>query len=218
MAWTRTDIGNQALLMLGISKLMTDVDTDTSHRASVIRECFDLAAASVDSEFPWPLSQRVEELSLVGGSSSSAYSSDWTFAYRYATYVKSLQGLVASGTSDRFLTEAGKTEYQIISDTTGKLILTDLEDASAFVNVLPEEGLYPAKYVKALALQIAILAGPALVGEMKKEVDLSAAYAVALAEAKVTAANEGGYERRPDTPSVQARRGISSARYGELAE
>lgn len=214
MAWTDTEIANRALRALGINKPIVDLDTDDTTRAKALRDSWDLAVDLLDSEFPWPHSKRVQEMSLVDGSSSDPYSDQWTYAYRYGSTWKGLIGVVEDGFSERGVVEDTKIEYDTISDASGRLILTDLEDASALVLVIPETGYYPAKYAEALAILLAKMAGPSLFGETKQAVDLLPQYTMALAEAKVAAANEGGYERRPDSPSIQARRGISSTSGG----
>jgi hypothetical protein len=214
MAWTRTDIANRALGILGVSDSITDVDTGTTREAKAIRAVLDIAIESMASEFRWPLTVRVEEMSLVDGTASEAHSDDWQYAYRYSSYWVKFFGVREDETNGRQETEKSKIPYLVISDTSGRLILTDLEDASAEVAVLPEEGFYPAKYVEALANKVAMMAAPRLEGSTRKPVDLRAQYEAALSDAKATAANESGYEMPLDTPAVAARRGLFSRRWG----
>jgi hypothetical protein len=209
MAWTSTQIANRALGAAGIKKAIVDLDTDDSAIAEVIREVYDLAVGVVDSEFPWPHSKRVEEMSLVDGDEDDPYSDDWTYAYRYSSYWQKFLGVVEDGYTGRAEVVDGRHEYEITSDEDGRLVLTDVEDASAIIHVLGEEGTWPAAYVEALAIKIASMAAPRLYGEAKTEIDLTQKYVDALATAKVITANEAGYERPLDPPSIQARRGAS---------
>lgn len=210
MAWTRTDIANRALGVLGLKNVISDVDADTTPEARATREVFDLASESLLSEFDWPMARRLEEMSLVDGSSSDAYNDDYQFAYRYATYWMKFIGVQYADGGIRLQNDKTKIDYRIISDTTGRLILTDLEDASADVLVLPEEGLFPAKYVEALSVLIAIMAGPRLGGATKMALDLRGFYEAAVSSAKAHAANEEGYAQPTDPPSMIARRGQRS--------
>jgi hypothetical protein len=207
MAWTDTDIANRALGMLGVKAVITSLSSDTSTEAKAVRAVFDMARDSINSEFDWPHSRQVVELSLVSGTASSAYSDHWQYAYRYGTTWKKLLGVVGDDTSDRALTESSKIPYQVISDSAGRLILTDLADASALVLVLPEEGHYPAKYVEALAAKVALMAMPRLASSTREDGDLRQEYESLLSNAKATAANEAGFELPVDTPAIEARRG-----------
>lgn len=209
MAWTRTDIGNLGLRRLGISHTMTDVDTDTDTRAKAVRAVLDLAIQSLMSEYHWPMAERMEEMSLVDGDADDPYNDDWTFAYRYSsTWMKFLRVVDEDG-GDRSPTQQSMIEYKIISDTAGRLVLTDQEDAEAEVIVLPEEGFYPAKFVEALSIKVAMLAGPSLEGDTRKAADLEHDYETAVAHAKVAAATEASYQLPIDTPAIQARRGVN---------
>jgi hypothetical protein len=215
MAWTRTDIANRALGVLGVKGLISDVDADTTTEAKATRDVFDLAAQSLLSEFDWPMARRLEEMSLVDGSSTDPYSDDFHFAYRYSTYWMKFIGVSASGGGIRAENDKTKIAYRTISDTTGRLILTDQEDASADVLVLPEEGLYPAKYVEALAVLIAMMAGPRLAGATKGAMDLRGFYEAALSSAKAFAANEEGFQQPYETPAMIARRGRGQSNRAE---
>lgn len=216
MAWTRTDIGNLALRRLGISQTMTDVDTDTDTRAKAIRAVLDLAIQSLMSEYDWPMARRMEDLGLVDGSASDPYNDDWTFAYRYSsTWMKFIRVVSPAG-GDRQPIQSSMILWKIHSDTSGMLVLTDLEDAEAEVIVLPEEGFFTAKFVEALSIKVAMLAAPSVEGDTRKPVDLADEYETAVSQAKVTAANEEGYEIPRDTPAIQARRGGVIRRGGTL--
>jgi hypothetical protein len=214
MAWTRTDIGNLALRRLGISQTMTDVDTDTDTRAKAVRAVLDLAVQRLLSEYHWPMAERMEELGLVDGSEDEPYNDDWTFAYRYSTTWMKFIRVVDPAGGDRNPTQQSMIPYKTFSDTSGRLILTDLEDAEAEVIVIPEEGMYPAAFVEALSIKTAMLAGPSLEGDTKGGQDLEHDYETAIAHAKVIAATEAGYELPRDTPAIQARRGSGYRRGG----
>lgn len=208
MAWTRTDIGNLALRRLGISVTMTDVDTDTTTQAKAVRAVLDLSIQSLISEYHWPMAERMEEMGLVDGTASDPYNDDFCFAYRYRTTWMKFIRVVPENGGDRNPTQSSWIPYKIISDTSGMLILTDQEDADAEVLVLPEEGFFPAKFVEALSVKTAMLAGPSLEGDTRGSRDLEREYEVAIAQAKVAAATEAAYDLPRDTPAMQARRGI----------
>jgi hypothetical protein len=207
MAWTRTDIGNLILRKCGIKDEMSNVDTDTGPRAKAVRAVLDLAIESLMSEAPWPLSHQYVELSLVDGDADEPYNDDWTYAYRRnVAWMKFLRVIEEDG-GDRQPTESSEIPWGITSDGSGGLILTDQEDAEGEVIVLPEEGYFPAKFVEALVIKGAMLAGPSLFGDIKKGMDLQKDYENAVSSAKVTAANEMGHNYPQLPPGMRARNG-----------
>lgn len=215
MAWSRTDIANRALGALGVKKAITDVDTDTNAEAKAVREVLDLAIESLVAECDWPMARRTEEMSLVSGSSTSPYSDDWVYAYRYSTTWMKLIRVQQEDGGDRQPSESSMCPYRVISDTSGRLVLTDEESAEAEVLVLPDEGHYPAKFVEALALKVAIMAGPRLAGDVKNGSSLQQMYEMALSNAMATAANEQGYFLPLDPQGIRARRGSGTYRTGQ---
>lgn len=207
MGWTRTQIANLGLRACGFKGSIVDVDSDTTAQARIVRDVLDLAIEHLMSAYDWPHARRHVELSLVGGTSSSAWNDDFQYAYRYSTTWMKFIRVVDEDGGDRNPTDESNIPYRIDSDSSGRLVLTDLEDAEAEVIILPDEGQYPASFVEALRLKVGMMAGPSLWGDTKKAIDLSREYESAVAEARVFAANEGQYELRPDTPSIRARRG-----------
>lgn len=80
---SKTQIANLALLRIGVSQQLTDVDTDTSREALSARLIFDDERDFVLRDFPWPWARKYKTLALVTGSVASPANSDWIYAYRY---------------------------------------------------------------------------------------------------------------------------------------
>lgn len=206
MAWTRTDIANKAAGYLGVGKQISEIDTDTTEEAKSIRAVFDMAMESVLSELDWGFARTRAELSLVSDENED-HNGDWKYAYRYPSGCLLFKRVVASDLGDRNPSEESEIPWGVETDDSGRLIVADEADAQGEYIYAPEEGLLPAKFVLCVSLKIAMLAGPRLERDAQSGSQFLNLYEQTLSEAKAVAANEGGYELRPDTPSLRARRG-----------
>lgn len=208
MPWTRTDIANVALTFMGL-KGVSDIDTDTGADAKAIREIMDLAIDDFMGEAPWPMGTKVAELSLVEELDDDE-NAEWDYSYRYPSDCVRLIRVRSEAREDnRYASEQNSIEYKIESDTSGRLILSDEEDAEAEYVYIPEEGLFPGKAIHALALSIAKMAAPRIKQAASAAQQFVSQYEAALNNAKVLAANEGQHLRPQDPPAIRARRGMT---------
>lgn len=76
MSYSKTSISNNALLELG-EKIITDFDNDTSSRAVVCQQKFDLARDITLASFPWPFAGKRK--ALARESASPLFG--WTYKY-----------------------------------------------------------------------------------------------------------------------------------------
>lgn len=98
---TKTEIGNAALINLGATSLMTDIDTDDSVEASTLRAIFDTQRDVVLADAPWPFARKYAALRVIGSTADSAAKHDFALAYAYPSDCLRIR---------RITTEAGRRE------------------------------------------------------------------------------------------------------------
>lgn len=75
---TKTAISNQAIAALGVGKLITDFDTDTTIEGKTCRLFYDQARDSLLVALPWPFAKKQSALSLVANDPNDA----WSYSYQ----------------------------------------------------------------------------------------------------------------------------------------
>ena len=206
MAWNDTEIANRALGDLGYRDAIVDLATDTSLQARVLRGNFDLAVEDVLSDAPFGVGLRMGELTIVSDP-DVPYNDQYWFAYRYPTGSVLFRAVLPEGQAGRMATEKSQIPWKMHSDASGRLILTDQENAEGEWVVAPASGFLTAKLVLAVALRLAMLSAPRLRRENQSALDLEAPYQRLLSEVKAHNAAESGFEPAPDPPFLRARRG-----------
>jgi hypothetical protein len=91
---TKTEIGNLALINLGVSQTMTDIDTDDSPEAVVLRTIFTTERDWVLRDFPWPFATAYADLRLIGGNTNERASRDWVYVYQFPSDAIAVRRLV----------------------------------------------------------------------------------------------------------------------------
>jgi hypothetical protein len=76
---TKTDICNLALIRIGVSKTLTNVETDQSKEAAACRAVFATERDYVLREFPWSWATKYALL----GAGTATPNPDWNFSYAY---------------------------------------------------------------------------------------------------------------------------------------
>lgn len=128
-------IANIALQRIGISRRMTNVCTDVTEDASVMRTHYARAVEETLRDFPWPFATRYAALSVVGGTSTTAYVRDWQYAYRVPTdcvFARRI-AVVREGAIDPTAPPHAESY-----DTVGGLILTNQASAILEYTARPE--------------------------------------------------------------------------------
>lgn len=200
MSYDKADIFNLALGHLGVSKLVTDPEGDTSTQAKTCRLHYDLALDVTLKAHRWPFAQRVATLATLSG-----YESDvWTYAYRAPS------DMLKPHTINRLASDPQGQRFEEGGDTSGGIIYTDAEDAILdYTALVTNTGLFPADFVEALALQLAIRAAQPLAADESLRQVARNGYKDAITEAMATAANSGVGQEPPECDFLAARSTLS---------
>jgi hypothetical protein len=192
VASSEAEVCNVALGFIGDSTVIQNMDTESSPQALALRLYFDDTRDEALRDFPWTFAKRSELLTPVEDNPND----DWDFSYRYPSdclFVRRVWGVVRTPT----LTETIK--YDIGSDTTGRLIYTDEDDAEIeFTARIEDVSQWPVDFTFAFAYLLAakisgrlLKSDPIGMGER-----MMRAYSMQMLKARANNENE----RRPDAP------------------
>lgn len=199
---SKTSIANGALIHCGVSKLLTNVDSDTSKEAKTIKAVYDNERDQVLSDFRWPFAKRSVDLGLVGGTTTEAYDLKWQYAYRYPADCLDAHEIVS--TLGR--TDPDPIQFDIGSDATGRLILTDEPEAVLqYTTRITNEGQFDALFVAAFQRKLASVIAPALSRVKDIEAHNIEMYHLELSKAERRALMEAQKDPEPDAELIRAR-------------
>src|ERR1051325_9173215 len=80
---TKTHIVNLALLRIGVSQRVSDVDTEQTTEALSAKLIFDDERDFVLRDFSWPFARKYATPVLIDGTVDAPANGDWIFAYTY---------------------------------------------------------------------------------------------------------------------------------------
>lgn len=200
---SKTGIVNIALTRIGVSKKVSNVDTENSPAAIAARTLIDEDIKYVLRDFPWPFATAYATLALVDGSTTENATSDWRYSYRYPTDCLFARRIVVSSVGRRNPTPP---PFRIGRDAQGKLIYTnepsaeleytyDVTDVSEFDSLAASQLAW--KLAAGLAPPLSRVKGIAETCMQLYEIDKSKAQSRAL--------NEGQQEEPLDAELIQAR-------------
>lgn len=232
MAVTKTSICNKALALLGVTKFMTNVDTDNTPIANVFLQVYDEARNEVFAAFAWPFATLKWILTL----SYEQPDGEFAYAYEYPencmqfhriigkaventgaeettadcvvegvdfTFIQSGEIAEANGRRRRF-----HIPHRINKGPSGTLVLTDQVDAAAEYTVLvTDPTLYPPAFVNTLALRLAADVAAAVTGGDPKRLGerMLQRYFNSMNLGQTIAANEEQSDSEPDYSLLGAR-------------
>lgn len=195
-----TSICNMALSHLGISKEIATV-TERSAEANACRRYYEPSLEEMLRDFVWPFATQFPTLALV----ATAPTTEWDFSYRYPTECLKFRRILSGTRND---TRATRVPYRIISDSSGRLILTDEATAVAEIGIKVEDPtLYPPDMKMAFSLLIAHYAAPRLTNGDPNKLGKRAMelYLYEVSKAECSSANEEQAEEEPDSSLIDAR-------------
>jgi hypothetical protein len=203
---SKTQLANLSFLHLGMANPVSNADTDDTTEAKVFRVAYPVALDEVLSEAPWGFATEVVELGLVTDSEDDDHpNEEWDYSYRYPSDCVTFRKIQSGVTTD---TRDTRIAYRLAQDATGKLIFTDEESAVGEYTKREEDvSRYPANFVQALALKIAIYAAPTLVGGDEAGLQNRAMnlYDRAINQAKADMRNEEQMQPDADSELIRAR-------------
>lgn len=155
---SNVEICNLALSHLGSGKEISNLETDRSSEALVCRRFFDITVDLVFRGFDWPFATRFVSLGLV----ETDPTEEWGFSYRYPTDCRRFIRIPSGVRND---SRESRTPYKIMSDSQGRLILTDKEDAQAeYIALLTDPQQWPNDFSMAVSFLLAVYIAPRVTG------------------------------------------------------
>lgn len=198
---TKIEIGNMALGNLGTAKQIQSFD-ERSEEARAIKQFFDVCFLACVRDFIWPFTKQFRTLQLVMANPTT----EWLYAYRYPNDFVRFNRILSGIRND---TRQTRVPYIESSDSQGKLILTDQQEAQAEGGVLPQNiSIFPADFAIAMSYRLSYYISPRLTGGnafsgLKK--DMWDAYLNELSRARSNAANETQPDPLPESEFIRAR-------------
>lgn len=144
-----TEICNLALSHIGISKEISNVDTEQSQEAKACRRFYDIARQAVLKDFNWPFATKFAVLNLIEEDPND----EWDFSYRYPVDCLYARRILSGFRDD---TEATRVAYKVGQDSQGILFFTDKETAELEYTLDAEEvERFPSDFKIALSYRLA---------------------------------------------------------------
>lgn len=200
---SRTQIANLALIKIGVSKQISNVDTDLSREAITLRTLMDQEIAFVLRDFPWPFATQYGTLALVAGTATDPANNDWQYSYRYPTDCLYARRIVVPSVGRR---DPNPPSFRVGRDSQGRLIYTNIEDAELeyTANITNAEE-FDAMFVGALSWKLAAGVAPPL-SRIKGIVEICLnGYEYEKTQAKSRALNEAQQEEPLESEFMRAR-------------
>jgi len=192
---SKTAIANQVMFHLKNSKTFTNVDTDTSIQATAVLAFWDDTLQELLREFDWPFAKVIDDLALVEEDPNDGV--EWGFSYRWPSNCLKARYIVDGNMQPSAQTP--RISFEIGADTTGRLILTNEEDAVlCYTKNVTDVTVMSTRFRNALGYKLANKVAPTLCGEDRGGLGMRALqnYHLELSAAKAEYLNE----RRRDTP------------------
>jgi hypothetical protein len=192
---TETDIANMALAMLKQTKRIGQLRTEKTTEAALVLAFYDNTLAEVQRLFDWPCFTKIQPLALVAQLTGQEYG----YAYRYPNGCLNFRK-IQSGF--RVPTTDTAVPWRIAADDQGLLIYTDMANAvGEWTFFQSNTSLFFPDFVAAFAAKLAWYVAPGLTGSDPYKLRSAAedAFAKAMLQASVNAANE--QQRDPPPPS-----------------
>jgi hypothetical protein len=197
---TKTQICNLAIGHLGIGKTIADFETEKSAEANACRTFYETCRDIVLSELNWPFAKKFLALALVDTNPTL----EWGYSYQYPSDCVIVRKLYSGQRTDSRDT---REPFDLLEDTTGKFIVTDLTQAYAEYTKRTNEQFYPAMFVMALSRLIASYIAPQIthgdefnLGQKQMQI-----YEVEISKAKKLALNEVQDDPDPESEFIRAR-------------
>lgn len=145
---TEASICNMALARIQIKQAIGSLNDDTPVARLCVR-FYEQTRQALLREFPWPFCERYYTLALV----STDPNPRWGYAYRYPTDVVRINDVI-DPYGQRI--PSPRTPYKIGSDTQGRLIYTDQEDAVIAANTdISDTGQMDPLFIDAFTWRLA---------------------------------------------------------------
>ena len=157
----KTDVANQALGFLAVSLTISDVDTDNSNQAKIVRRNIQESLSEFLEMHPWAFATQYQALNLVESAPSSGY------LYAYSTPADCLvvrQIAQEKMFSRKELYEDQKLRWQELFSPSGVRIHSDVPEAWVeYTTNISIDFNFPTYFAKGWAAHLAMRIAPQLI-------------------------------------------------------
>lgn len=198
---SKTEISNLAISHLATGKTISDFTTENSEEARACRTYYEIAKRMVLADHDWTFATRFETLGLV----ASQPTSEWDYSYRYPSQCVKVRRILSGERSDTLDTQI---PYKIISDSTGKLIYTDQEDAQVEITRdLDDPELFSPHFTMALSFRLAMYIAPRITAGDPQNLRerMQGYYLLELSSAVADNMNSEKLDKRPKSEFIKVR-------------
>ncbi len=196
-----TEAANLALSHLGIGKTVSDLESEQSAEAKVVRAFYNIVLKMVLRDYPWPFATKISTLGLVEENPND----EWLYSYQYPSdceYARRILGVSRNESNEE------RVPYKIFIGDTGRLIYTDIENAQLEYTVTSEDfTVMPADFIMAFSFKLAYYIAPQITAgdPMKMGERARVNYELELSNAKSAAFNEEQQDVPPESELVRMR-------------
>lgn len=190
-----------ALAHCGISAYITDVETDNTPEAISCRLFYTHCIETLIEMQEWQFCWKQEALSSLGSPPDG-----WAYRYAYPSDCKLALRIVNSSTRNPGRGETIPFKIVNRTDSFGKAILTDYEDAVLEYNQLvTDENLFSSAFVTGLSFMLAVMISTPLRVSASVKTEVRRDYASWLSEAMTKDFREATEDDIPDSEFVTIR-------------
>lgn len=196
-----TEVANLALSHLGIGKTVSDLETEQSAEAKVVRAFYDIVLKMVLRDYPWPFATKISTLGLV----SENPNTEWGYSYQYPSdceYARRILGVNRNESNEE------RIPYKIFNSDNGLLIYADIENAQLeYTMTIEDFTIMPVDFIMAFSFKLAYYIAPQITaGDPMKMGDRARVnYELELSNAKSAAFNEEQQDVPPQSELVRVR-------------
>ena len=196
MAYSKTLICNMALSKIGEGKI-NSLDEETE-QSRVLNINYDTCLETTLRAFPWNFAKKAEALALVTDETHP----NFDYVYQYPSNAVEVLRVFEEGDTDKYR----KTEFIVFTNSTEKLIATDLEDAYVeYTDNVIIPALYDSSFVNALVYCLAAEIANTLSNNANKANEMYQKFQLAIISAKQSNATEGNREFKLSNRYINAR-------------
>jgi hypothetical protein len=206
MAASSTVIANLALSHLGVSKEITNLDSEASAEAAACRRFYEPSRLQTLRDFNWPFATKYAVAGLVA-TNPTEIDQEWGYSYRYPSDCVKLRRIVSGIRPE---TRQVRVPYQIARDTTGLLIYTNQPNAEVEYTFNEQDvSRFPEDFAMAQSLRMALYMAPRLTAgdPFKLRAGAAQLYAFEVDRARASAGNEEQANEEPPSELERSRGG-----------
>lgn len=204
MANSKAEVANMALGLLGDSRVIQDLATETSVQATACLLYFDHALKECLEDFPWAFAKKTESL---GDPVEEFDEGPWAYSYRPPTDMVTPRRItIANGQTEATETINTKIKYEMGRDTTGPLIFTSEADAYLEYTFFEEDvARWTTNFTMAFAYKLAQYIAPRLSKSAELTQLCRTLFIMSWTKARGESGNRGYPGPRPESEIIGSR-------------